>query len=120
MTDVVLIEGLQINTVIGVYEWERAIHQLLVVDIKLYGDMSQSFISDDVADAINYKTVCEDIERICHETKAKLLESLADKIITYLFEHYACNKIELTIKKPNAIKKAQSVGVMIIREKMTK
>lgn len=114
MTHIVFIEGLTINTVIGVYSWERAIHQSLVIDVKLYGEMSKSFLSDDVNDAINYKSVCEDIERICHDTRAKLLESLADKIMAYLFCHYPCTKIELTIKKPNAIKQATSVGVMLI------
>ncbi len=115
MTQLVLIEGLKINTVIGVYAWERAIKQLLVIDVKIYHDMSQSFVSDDVAHVINYKTVCEEIEQICHDTKAKLLEHLAYKIMTHLFNHYPCQKIELTIKKPNAITQADSVGVHIVQ-----
>ncbi len=115
--NIVFIENLKIDTVIGVYDWERAINQPLVVDIKLYGDMSKSFVSDDVADAINYKSVCEEVEHLCHHTKAKLLESLADKIITHLFAHYPCDKIELKLTKPNAIKKAEGVGVYIVRER---
>lgn len=114
---IVFIEGLKINTVIGVYDWERVIRQLLVVDVKIYHDMSLAFQSDDVKDAINYKTVCEEIEQICHQQKAQLLESLADKILTELFNRYDCTKIELTIKKPNAIKQADSVGVMVVRER---
>lgn len=117
MTHIVLIEGLKVDTVIGVYNWERCIHQRLTLDVKLYGNMDNSFVSDDVNDAINYKSVSEDIERICHQTQPQLLEFLGDKIINYLFEHYACYKIEMTIRKPNAIKQADSVGITIIREK---
>ena len=116
MTHIVFINQLKIDTVIGVYDWERAITQALVVDVKLYGDMTASFTSDDVRDAINYKAVCEDIERICHDTRARLLESLADKILSHLFAHYPCSKVELTLAKPNAIKQADSVGVMVVRE----
>lgn len=113
----VFIEGLKVNTVIGVYDWERVIKQLLVIDVKLYHNMANAFASDDVKDAINYKTVCEEIEQICHQEQAKLLERLGNKIIEFLFETYPCHKIELTIKKPNAINKADSVGIMMICER---
>lgn len=115
--DVVFIQGLQINTFIGVYDWERAIRQKLVISAKIGCDMSQACQSDDVVYAINYKTVCQDIERLCHEIKAKLLEKLAEDICCFILDNYPCQTITLTIEKPNAIKEAQSVGVTITRHK---
>lgn len=115
MNDVVFIQGLSINTLIGVYDWERAIKQLLVIDAEMVCDMSRAIADDDVAHVINYKTVCEDIEEICHRAKAELLETLADKIATHILTKYPCRQITLTIHKPNAIKQAQSVGVKIVR-----
>lgn len=115
MSDVVFIQGLKIDTVIGVYNWERAIKQSLIIDAKMTCDMTQAAKTDDVIHAINYKTVCEDIERLCHQAQAKLLESLAEQICQHILTQYACTKIELTIHKPNAIKQAQSVGVSIVR-----
>ncbi|MDO4441743.1 MAG: dihydroneopterin aldolase [Moraxella sp.] len=117
MNDIVFIEGLKIDTVVGVYDWEQAIKQSLVIDAKISCDIDKAAATDDVAFAINYKTVCEDIERICHEMKAKLLESLAQSICQYVLEHYPCSSISLTIHKPNAIKHAHSVGVSITRSK---
>lgn len=117
MNDIVFIQGLKINTLIGVYDWERAIKQSLVIDCEMVCDMTKASQSDDVAYAINYKTVCEDIERLCHKIQAKLLEKLAEEICTYLLTHYPCQAITLTIHKPNAIKQADSVGVKIIRHK---
>lgn len=113
----VFIEGLKINTVIGVYDWERVIKQELIIDAKMHCDMTEAMASDDVNHVINYKTVCEDIETICHETQAELLESLADKIATHILTVYPCHKIDLTIKKPGAVKQASSVGVQIVRER---
>ncbi len=112
--DIVFIHGLKIDTVIGVYDWERTILQRLVVDAEMVCDMSRAISDDDVAHVINYKTVCEDIERLCHEIRAELLETLADKIALYILAHYPCSEIRLTIHKPNAIKNAD-VGVKIIR-----
>ncbi|MFA9485374.1 dihydroneopterin aldolase [Moraxella haemolytica] len=117
MNDIVFIQGLKIDTVVGVYDWEQAIKQSLVIDAKINCDISQATVTDDVMYAINYKTVCEDIERICHEMKAKLLESLAETICQHILKSYPCSSISLTIHKPNAIKHAHSVGVSITRSK---
>ncbi len=117
MSDIVFVQGLKIDTVVGVYDWEQAIRQSLIIDAKISCDISQAAATDDVAHAVNYKTVCEDIERICHEMKAKLLESLAESICRYILDHYPCHSITLTIHKPNAIKQANSVGVSITRNK---
>ena len=115
MSDIVFIKDLQINTLIGVYDWERAIKQQLIISCEMVCDMTQATQTDDVAFAINYKTVCEDIERLCHDIKAKLLEKLAEDICAYILANYACTQITLTINKPNAIKQAGSVGVKITR-----
>lgn len=117
MSDIVFIKDLQINTLIGVYDWERAIKQQLVISCEMVCDMTKASQTDDVAFAINYKTVCENIERLCHEIKAKLLEKLAEEICHHILTHYPCTQITLTINKPNAIKQADSVGVKIIRQK---
>ncbi|MFC0820807.1 dihydroneopterin aldolase [Moraxella marmotae] len=117
MSDIVFIQGLQINTLIGVYSWERAIKQQLIIDAEMVCDMSRAILDDDVAHVINYKTVCEDMERLCHEIQAELIETLADKIAEYVLTHYPCSQITLTIHKPNAIKQAASVGVKIVRTK---
>lgn len=117
MSDVVFVKGLKIDTVVGVYDWEQAIKQSLIIDAKISCDISQAAVTDDVIHAINYKSVCEDIEHICHEMKAKLLESLAEKICQYVLNNYPCHSITLTIHKPNAIKQASSVGVSITRNK---
>ncbi len=117
MSDVVLIEGLTINTVIGVYEWERAICQPVVIDAKLYYDLSAALDEDDLAHTINYKEVCERIETVCHDTKPKLLEYLAGAIFKDLFEAYPVDKIQLTLKKPHAIKNAENVGIVVSRDR---
>ncbi|AMN67441.1 dihydroneopterin aldolase [Psychrobacter sp. P11G5] len=114
-SDVVFVKGLKVEAVIGVYAWERAITQPLLIDIALETDISSAAASDDVNDALNYKAVCDDVSEWCQAIKAQLLEHLAGKIADKLLTKYACRKITLSIAKPTAIKQADAVGVQITR-----
>ena len=114
-SDVVFVKGLTVEAVIGVYEWERAITQPLLIDIALETAISAAAASDDVNDALNYKAVCDDVSEWCQTIKAQLLEHLAGQIADKLFAKYACHKITLSVAKPTAIKQADAVGVQITR-----
>ena len=114
-SDVVFVKGLKVEAVIGVYEWERAITQPLLIDIALETDISRAAISDDVNDALNYKAVCDDVSAWCQAIKAQLLEHLAGQIADKLLAKYSCHKITLSVAKPTAIKQADAVGVQITR-----
>ncbi|MCG3808511.1 dihydroneopterin aldolase [Psychrobacter sp. Ps4] len=114
-SDVVFVKGLTVEAVIGVYAWERAITQPLLIDIALETDINRAAISDDVNDALNYKAVCDDVSAWCQAIKAQLLEHLAGQIADKLLAKYSCHKITLSIAKPTAIKQADAVGVQITR-----
>ncbi|MCG3859530.1 dihydroneopterin aldolase [Psychrobacter sp. Ps2] len=114
-SDVVFIKGLKIEAVIGVFDWERAITQPLLIDIALETDVSRAAVSDDVSDALSYKEVCDDVSEWCKAIKAQLLEHLAGQIADKLLEKYASHKVTLSIAKPTAITQADAVGVQITR-----
>ena len=114
-SDVVFIKGLKVEAVIGVFDWERAITQPLLIDIALETDISRAAVSDDVSDALSYKEVCDDVSEWCKEIQAKLLEHLAGQISDKIFAKYDCQKITLSIAKPTAIAQADAVGVQITR-----
>jgi dihydroneopterin aldolase len=114
-SDVVFIKGLKVDAVIGVFDWERAITQPLLIDIALETDISRAAVSDDVSDALSYKEVRDDVSEWCKEIQAKLLEHLAGQISDKIFAKYDCQKITLSIAKPTAIAQADAVGVQITR-----
>nr|WP_317198868.1 dihydroneopterin aldolase [uncultured Psychrobacter sp.] len=113
--DVVFVKALKVDAVIGVYGWERAITQPLLIDIVLETDISKAALSDDVKDALNYKAVCDDVSQWCKEIKAELLEHLSAQLADRLLSHYSCQKVTLSAAKPTAIKDAAAVGVQITR-----
>lgn len=114
-SDVVFVKGLKVQAIIGVYAWERAITQPLLIDIALETDISRAAISDDVNDALNYKAVCDDVSAWCQVIQAQLLEHLVDQIADKLLTKYHCRKITLSVAKPTAIQHADAVGVQITR-----
>lgn len=114
-TDVIFVEGLKVDAVIGVLEWERHITQPLYIDVSMSFDVSRAAQSDAVEDTVSYKSVCDDITLWCQQTHAQLLERLAVLIADNLLQNYPISHVTVKIAKPTAIASAASVGVKISR-----
>lgn len=113
--DVVFIHGLQVDAVIGVYEWEQQITQPLIFDIEMTADQRQAAASDDIAAAINYKTVSERVAQVCREQRVALIERLAQLVAEMILAEFAPDSVTVTLYKPTAVKEARHVGVKITR-----
>ena len=114
-TDFVKVKGLKVKAVIGVFDWEREIEQPLLIDVSMATDISKAGKSDDIKDAINYKEVCDDITELCQQTKAMLIERLAELIAEHILTKYNTTQVEVSVAKPTAIKEADAVAVQIVR-----
>lgn len=114
--DKVKITGLKVNAVIGVFDWERAIEQPLLIDVTMLTNIRQAAKSDDIREAINYKSVCDDITQLCQQTKALLIERLAELIAEHILTHYNTLEVTVAVAKPTAIKEAKAVAVEITRK----
>lgn len=113
--DLLLLRELKVETIIGVFDWEREVTQQLNFDVELAIDMSAAARSDDVNDALSYVDVADFITKFTQSKKAKLLEHLADALADALFETWPINSIRLRITKPTAVAHAQ-VGIEIFRD----
>jgi dihydroneopterin aldolase len=120
MLDTVLIERYEVEASIGVFDWEKKIKQRLLFDLQLFGDFSQACQSDDINHAVNYAAVCDKIDTITGLKHYELLESLAEKIAQQLLNEFPLESVELTIRKPGAVPRAENVGVRIKRGKFAK
>ena len=116
--DKVIIEGLQVDAVIGVFDWERQILQPVIVDLELGCDICRAAQTDNIEDAVNYKAVCDLVSALIIDTKAQLIERLAvlicDKILA---EYSAVQQIKVTVRKPTAITNTTAVGICIERNR---
>jgi len=111
----IILEGLEIDTVIGVYDWERTKSQTLFVDLELHADLKAACYSDSVSDTIDYAKVAEVIRAVAEVSEFKLLEALAQDISDKLLAQFSLNKIVITITKPNILPNTRKVAVCIER-----
>lgn len=113
--DAVLIEALKVDAVIGVYDWERSITQPLVFDIMMYASQKKASETDNIDHALDYKKACELIIKTTQMCKANLIETVAEEVAKVLLSTFHVSCVDITLRKPTAIKETTSVGVKIIR-----
>ncbi len=113
--DIVFIHDLQIETVIGIYDWERKIRQTVSLDIEMATDISKAAKSDDIEDTLSYKTVAKRLIEFVQQSEFELVEALAEKICSIVMDEFSVPWIKLTLHKPGAVRGSKSVGVIIER-----
>jgi len=113
--DIVFIHDLKIETVIGIYDWERKIRQTISLDLEMATDISKAAKSDNIDDALSYKTVAKRLIDFVEESEFELVEALAEKICSIVLDEFAVPWVKLTLHKPGAVRGSQSVGVIIER-----
>lgn len=119
MADTVFIEGLTVEAVVGVYDWEREVTQRLVIDLEMVWDNRVPGRTDEVADALDYAAVSTCVESCLQALKPKLLEHGAEMLAKTLRDEFGIEWLRLAIRKPGAVPSAQTVGVRIERGEKT-
>jgi dihydroneopterin aldolase len=113
--DIVFIHDLQIETVIGIYDWERKIRQTISLEIEMATDISKAARSDNIEDTLSYKTVAKRLIEFVQQSEFELVEALAEKICSIVMEEFNVPWVKLTLHKPGAVRGSKSVGVIIER-----
>ena len=118
MNDSVIIEGLAVKAVIGVYDWEKTIEQELVVDIEMEHDNRVPAQTDDLSKTLDYQAISNFIIKFCADRQFELIETLAEHLCDELITSFCLNELTMTLRKPGAIKTARAVGVKLTRKKL--
>jgi len=113
--DHVFIEGLEIEALIGIYDWERRIRQPLVFDIEMTFDNRVPAATDAIADTLNYKAISNRIVEYVSQSGFELVETLAERVAQILLTEFGVQRVRLKLSKPGAVRGARAVGVMIER-----
>lgn len=113
--DIVYIEGLRIDTVIGVYDWERTIQQTVVLDLEMSTDIALAARDDDLSFTLDYGAIADRITAFVAASRFQLLESLAEAVASLVLTEFAVAAVKLKIGKPGAVANATDVGVIIKR-----
>ena len=115
MMDRVLIEGLEVRTVIGIYDWEREIRQTVRLDLEMAWDISTAGKSDNIADTLDYKMVSKRLIGFIEQSEFGLIEALAEACAKIVIEEFSVPWLRLKLSKPGAVRGSENVAVVIER-----
>ncbi|HEX7384208.1 MAG TPA: dihydroneopterin aldolase [Burkholderiaceae bacterium] len=115
--DKVFIEALEIECVIGIYDWERKIKQPIVLDIEMGFDNRKPAASDDIADTLDYKAVSKRLIQFVSESDFGLVETLAERCCAIILAEFGVAEVRLKLSKVGAVRGAKAVGVILERRR---
>lgn len=115
--DMIYLHGLKCECTIGVWEWEKAITQTLVLDIELATDTAKAAENDDLKDALDYQAVTERIQAYAKDNAFELIETLVERLATLILADFDTPWVRIKLDKGQAVKGVKNVGVIIERGK---
>ena len=113
--DIVFITDLRIETIIGIYDWERKVKQTISLDLEMGADIRKSAETDAIEDTLNYKAVAKRLITFVGASEYQLVETLAEKIAAIVLTEFGVPWVKLTVHKPGALRGSRDVGILIER-----
>lgn len=115
MDDRLKLRGLAVETLIGVYDWEKTVPQRLTFDLTLPTDATRGARDDALADALDYGALAEQVRAFCAEEHFQLIETLAERLCARLLADFDLPWLELTVHKPGAIAACDDIALTLRR-----
>ena len=113
--DIIYLQHLTVDTVIGVWEWERRIRQTLIFDLELGLDTRQAGETDELQYTVDYKAVTDRVRDFARDSQFKLIEALAENITRILLAEFPVQWVRLKINKQGVVRHVRDVCVIIER-----
>ncbi len=113
--DTIFLTDLRVDTVIGIYDWERNIRQTVAIDLEMATDIRRAAATDDIQHTLNYKSISKRLIDFIEKSEYGLIESMAEKIASIVMQEFGVPWVRVTLHKPGAISGSKDVGVIIER-----
>ncbi len=113
--DKIFLTELKIDTIIGIWEWERKIRQTVIIDLEMSADIAKAAATDSVEDTLNYKSVAKRIQSFVGDSSFQLVETLAERIAGIIRDEFGVQWVKVRVNKPGAIRGSKDVGILIER-----
>ena len=113
--DKIFIRGLSVETIIGIYDWERTTPQTVVVDLEMATDIRKAASTEDIDETLNYKEISKRVEQFLINSQYQLIETLAEDLCEVVMSEFGVKWLHLVVHKPGALSNSTDVGLEITR-----
>ena len=113
--DIIFLGGLEIETIIGIYDWERTIKQKIVLDLEMAFDIKKAATTDDINHTLDYKAVSDRVVNFVEASEYLLVETLIEEISKIILNEFPTPWVRITLNKKGAVSRARDVGIIIER-----
>lgn len=115
--DKIFLNDIKVDTIIGLYDWERKTQQALRFDLEMDWDIRKAASSDDIADTLDYGAIAATIVEFVKASHYQLIETLAEDLAALLLDQYPIPKLKLTLSKPVTLHGKNIAKIVIERSK---
>jgi FolB domain-containing protein len=117
MEDKILIEDLLLRCIIGANDDERRDKQDVRINLTMYADISRPGETDNIDDAINYRTIAKRVIQHVESSQFFLVEAMATSIARIILAEFPVERVKVKVQKIGAVRFSKTVGVEIERNK---
>ena len=108
---IIRIKNLRLRTFIGIKDEEIANRQDIVINVAIHYPADSARASEDINDALNYRTITKEIIRLVENNRFSLLEKLTQDVLNIACGHHWVTYAEVEIDKLHALRYADSVSM---------
>jgi len=113
--DKIFLTSLNVECIVGIWEWERRVKQRVVIDLEMATDIRKAAASDHIDDTIDYKKVAKRVLAFVSESQYQLVETLTENIAKIIISEFGVSWVKVRLNKQGAIRFAKDVGILIER-----
>ncbi|WP_237068570.1 dihydroneopterin aldolase [Microbulbifer guangxiensis] len=113
--DIVYIRDLKVDTIIGIYDWEREVRQTVSLDLEMAFDIAEAARTDNIEHTLNYKAVAKRLIAFIEGSEFLLVETMAEQAAAIVRDEFSVSWLRLRLSKPGAVRGSRDVGVIIER-----
>lgn len=113
--DTIFLHDMRIETIVGIWDWERKIRQTVAIDLEMGADIRKAAATDNIDDTLNYKKVAKRIQEFVGDSEFQLVETMAESIAGIVLDEFDVPWVRVRVNKPGAIRGARDVGILIHR-----
>ena len=105
------IKNLRLRCFIGIKEEEINNRQDVVINITLNTDVSSAVKDNDIASALNYRTICKETIALVDNQRFALLEKMTHDVLAVVMAHSGVLRATVEIDKVGALRYSDSVSM---------